>query len=208
MDETMQAHRVVAPTEADLRAVLGEADGVARIDVFDELESSNDYLLAREPPRAGFALCLARRQTAGRGRYGRAWMSPAGGVYLSLSCALTAGRERVSALGLNTTAALAAMLRGRGCEVHVKPPNDVVCAAGKLAGVLVETTDAVCVLGVGLNVYRPERPVDGFHAAAYLEDLLAPDLSANPPFNAAAWVARVTRCAIRSFQKTFGESVA
>ena len=176
---------------------------VARLDLFDELSSSNDYLLEREPPRTGFALCVARRQTNGRGRRNRVWVSPPGGVYLSLAHAMPRtphARGRAGMLGMTLTSKLVSALCALNADVVVKPPNDVVCAAGKLAGVLVETNDAVCVLGVGLNVHRPERDADGFSSAAYLNELLD-ECPALPSL-----LAMIVGCGIQSFQETFQET--
>jgi BirA family biotin operon repressor/biotin-[acetyl-CoA-carboxylase] ligase len=56
-------------------------------------------------------------------------------------------------------------------EVGIKWPNDVLCAAGKLGGILVEGTQEAYVVGVGVNVNRPDE--GAFEGAAYLNDMCA-----------------------------------
>lgn len=61
--------------------------------------------------------------------------------------------------------------------VRVKEPNDVVCDAGKLCGIVLEAFDGECVVvGIGVNVFRPAVPIvtDGRNVPAYIQDLAAP----------------------------------
>ena len=73
---------------------------VRRIDVIAELPSTNAYLLAAERPPSGLIdVCLAERQTAGRGRRGRSWASPPGaGLYLSAGCTFVGDSSQLAAL--------------------------------------------------------------------------------------------------------------
>ena len=128
---------------------------IAAFCALDVVSSTNDYLLSgAPPPYRKFALCLARRQTAGRGRFGRSWISPAGGgVYLSAAWRAPPDETRSGWPGLMTAVALARRLREAGvARVGVKWPNDLYCGAGKLAGILIERRGSLCVAGVGVNV--------------------------------------------------------
>ena len=128
---------------------------IAAFCALDVVASTNDYLLSRAPPPyRKFALCLAQRQTAGRGRRGRSWISPpGGGVYLSAAWRAPPDGTRAGWFGLMTAVALARRLRDAGAaQVGVKWPNDLYCGAGKLAGVLIERRRSLCVAGVGVNV--------------------------------------------------------
>lgn len=110
-------------------------------------------------------LLVAERQTAGRGRQGRAWHS-APGASLTFSFASLLAPEDWSGLSLAVGAALADAIEpagaGRAPRLQLKWPNDLWLADGddgpwrKLGGVLVETVgsgaDRGCVVGIGLNV--------------------------------------------------------
>ncbi len=58
-------------------------------------------------------------------------------------------------------------------SLRIKHPNDVVCDAGKVCGIALEARDGCVVVGCGVNVFRPVRPVetDGRNNPAYLADL-------------------------------------
>ena len=82
---------------------------------------------------------LARRQTAARGRRGRAWVSPEGNFAASLLArpsGVLALRSFVAALGLFDALVAAT---GRPELFALKWPNDVLLTGGKLAGILLET---------------------------------------------------------------------
>jgi BirA family biotin operon repressor/biotin-[acetyl-CoA-carboxylase] ligase len=137
-----------------------------------EIGSTNDR--AREalhqPGGNGLAV-VADLQTAGRGRRGRSWASPAG-VNLIVSVGLRPRLEPAGAGLLGIVAALAVRdacaAELPGVELRVKWPNDVVAADGlKLAGLLVETSmedgrlsDAVIGTGINVNWRRAEMPAD------------------------------------------------
>lgn len=106
------------------------------------------------------ATVIARAQHAGRGRRGRTWFSPEGGVYMT-----TLLRPRGPSIDeLPQLALVSGLAIRRACEklgatgVHVKWPNDVLLGARKLAGVLLETLPGPTVLvGVGLNLLARGR---------------------------------------------------
>ncbi len=58
-------------------------------------------------------------------------------------------------------------------SIRVKHPNDVICDAGKLCGISLEARDGCVVVGIGVNVYHPDRPTvtDGRNEPAYLCDM-------------------------------------
>lgn len=140
---------------------------LAALDIAWSIDSTNSELLRRPSPAAGTAVLLAERQTGGRGRRGRVWMSPlAAHLYLSLSRTFGGGLARLGGLSLVAGIAVAEALHALGFEaVRLKWPNDlvVVDAAGrlrKLGGLLVEgggehAGPARAVIGLGLNVRMP-----------------------------------------------------
>lgn len=101
----------------------------------------------------------AGRQTQGRGRQGRAWMSPAGNLYASLALRLDVPATIAPQLGFVAGVALATTLRRRlrgDTRLRIKWPNDMVFAGAKLSGLLLESTILAdrrigCVIGFGVN---------------------------------------------------------
>lgn len=147
-------------------ALAAEAvDELEQLEVAWQIDSTNSELLRRPAPARGCAVLLAERQSAGRGRRGRPWASPlASNLYLSVSRGFGGGLARLGGLSLVAGVAVAAALRGRGIDVGLKWPNDLVVADGaglrKLGGLLVEGGgelggNARAVVGVGLNVRMP-----------------------------------------------------
>jgi len=84
-------------------------------------------------------LVLAEEQTAGRGRFGRQWVSPVGkNLYLTLI--MHPAAERLRPLSIITPLAVSlAVEETTGLSPRIKWPNDVLVAARKLAGVLIES---------------------------------------------------------------------
>ena len=132
------------------------------VEFHPEIGSTNDR--AREALAAGEGdglAVVADLQTAGRGRRGRTWSSPAG-VNLMLSVAVRPRIDAADAGLVGIAAALAVrdacVERVPGADLRVRWPNDVVAADGhKLAGLLVETALedgrlAEAVIGIGINV--------------------------------------------------------
>lgn len=133
---------------------------------YETVDSTNTVCkpLAREGAPDGTAV-IARRQTAGRGRMGRGFESPAGlGLYLSMLWRPVSSPEGLLPLTAMASASAAlAIRRVTGADVRIKWPNDLVLHGKKLAGILTEVTlsgsgvDHV-VIGVGVNLRQ--RPSD------------------------------------------------
>jgi len=132
--------------------------GVPQCALFREVGSTLDAIheLAAQGAPAG-TVVVAEEQTAGRGRDGRTWHSPAGGVWLGML--LRPARAELGVMsvrvGLAVADAVDAML-GR-VEARLKWPNDVLLAEHKLAGILCEgrwhgETLQWLAVGVGMNV--------------------------------------------------------
>jgi BirA family biotin operon repressor/biotin-[acetyl-CoA-carboxylase] ligase len=126
-----------------------------RLERRGRIDSSNDE--ARRLALAGagpFTVVTAVEQTAGRGRRGRAWLSPAGNLHCSLL--LDPGEEAAAAPQLAFVAAVA--LRDALAELavsgdfKVKWPNDILCQGAKIAGMLLEQAAGLVILGVGVNI--------------------------------------------------------
>ena len=152
----------------DAGVIRRQLDGAAlsalhEIHVFPELDSTNRWALQQ-----GVCgdVCLAEQQTAGRGRRGRQWQSPAGvNVYLSVRWCFAAVPAHLPLLSLVTGLAVAEALED--CAIHghgLKWPNDVYYDGKKLGGILLEAVGSLhhVVIGIGLNVnILPETVAGG-----------------------------------------------
>ena len=123
-----------------------------------ETTSSTQDVARAEAERGGpvGTAVLAEEQTAGRGRLGRSWVSPAGkNIYVTLVMRPPAPKLRV--LSIVSPLAIAEALEGIGLAPRLKWPNDVLVGGRKIAGILIETElsgDDVkyALVGIGLNV--------------------------------------------------------
>lgn len=113
------------------------------------------------------ALAVAEQQTAGKGRRGRQWDSPAGqAVFMSLI--LKPDMLPASASMLTLVAALAVnrgILKACGLPTLIKWPNDIVANGKKVCGILTEMSTELdyinyVVAGIGINVNNRQFPPD------------------------------------------------
>ena len=130
-----------------------------RVLVYDCLGSTNDRAaeLAADPAHDGVAV-LAREQTAGRGQYGRTWLSPPG-TGVALSVLLFPPPELRRPVLLTAWAAVAvaeAVRRVTGLQARIKWPNDLLLRGRKVCGILIEQGRGT-VVGIGLNVNQPAQ---------------------------------------------------
>ncbi len=123
------------------------------------VDSTN--LWAKEEGENGAAhgsVYVADQQTAGRGRRGRAWESPAGeNLYFSLLLRPDFNPDKASMLTLVMAMAVAEAVRDYGAGAYIKWPNDIVLNGKKLSGILTEMHLATygaysVIIGVGVNV--------------------------------------------------------
>jgi BirA family biotin operon repressor/biotin-[acetyl-CoA-carboxylase] ligase len=143
----------------DLRLAASVVGG--RIHYLVSVDSTNAVLrkLAEEGEQEG-AVVVADEQTAGRGRSGRSWHSPAGaGLWLSVLLKPGRAAREVTPLSMVTAISVATVLRRDfGVDARVKWPNDVWVGRLKLAGILLESLQGVSgeverlIVGIGLNV--------------------------------------------------------
>ncbi len=138
----------------DLRARVTPRVIGREILVFEETGSTNDVAARLAAGgRAEGTVVFAEMQTRGRGRHGRAWVSPKGkGLWFSVLL-----RPRFAMPRL-TIAASVAVARVVGEPARIKWPNDVMWAGRKLAGILSEARGNTAMLGVGLNVHAADWP--------------------------------------------------
>jgi len=119
----------------------------------DEVGSTNEYAkaIAHEVPEG--TVVVAKRQTAGRGRKGRSWASPEGGLWMSVILKPPRVDPRLAFVG---ALAVVDTLADFGISAGIKWPNDVWVGGRKISGILVEgKAGEYSILGIGLNVNNP-----------------------------------------------------
>ena len=123
-------------------------DGEPVVHSFDSVSSTQRA--ARDLLEGGRArvgdIVVADQQTDGRGRFGRVWTSPPGGLYATF----IVPSDRLLALRAGLAAARA--LEALGAAVRLKWPNDLVVGERKLGGILIEANADVARVGVGINL--------------------------------------------------------
>ena len=145
----------------DRDRIVSQLNSGYAVTVAEEIPSTNTAL--KEMPDAPIGTTLiADRQTGGRGRRGRTFHSPEGGLYLSTLLPAEAPQPTCRA------AVAAARAIESLCDAHidVKWVNDLYLNGRKVAGILAEgvlTPDgtlAAVALGIGINVGETEFPAD------------------------------------------------
>ncbi|HLI14072.1 MAG TPA: biotin--[acetyl-CoA-carboxylase] ligase [Alphaproteobacteria bacterium] len=129
---------------------------------FDCLDSTNEEAKRRaEQGAAEGTLLWAKRQTAGRGRRGRQWISPPGNLYCSLVLRPDRTAAEVAQLGMVAAVATREILIGvlpPSASVLLKWPNDVLVNEKKAGGILLESAAhhikgiSWLVVGIGVNI--------------------------------------------------------
>lgn len=148
----------------DAQAVRAAIDPQAAsrvlVELRDECASTNAVLLELPPDGEGMLRVLAcERQSAGRGRRGRQWLSwGADSLTFSVRCRFQQGVPPPMGLSLATGVAIARACESLGAQpLSLKWPNDLQFDGRKLGGILIElsgdaSSGTSAVIGVGLNL--------------------------------------------------------
>ena len=162
MESVKPAHAtpLIWPCEALWEAVAPLLPGFT-VEVLPAVDSTNSELMRRA--RAGRLeplLLVAERQTAGRGRLGRDWLSTAQADGASLTFSLGLPFAPADWSGLSLAVGLS-VVQSLHLALQLKWPNDVWLQGRKLAGILIETVSVgnvrFAVIGIGINI----TPRDG-----------------------------------------------
>ena len=146
------------------------------LEYYDEIDSTNNRAKALgEAGGADGTLFVAETQTAGKGRRGRCWQSPAGSS-ISMSILLRPVMNPSDAPMLTLVMAYAATkaLREKTeLDIGIKWPNDLVVSGKKISGILTEMSAEIdyinhVVIGIGINVNMESFPEDIAKTAAFL----------------------------------------
>lgn len=181
--------------------------------ILDAVDSTNAEGLRRAPDLMRPTWILARRQTAGRGRRGRAWSDPPGNFAATLVQRLPDPPARLAlrsfALGLALHDAIEG-LTGLGPALRLKWPNDLLLNGGKLSGILLESAgQGVLVLGVGVNLRSaPPRDPTAAHPPVALRpesgfDIAPETLLAHLALAYAGWEGRLATWGFAPLRRAF-----
>ena len=150
----------------DKRILEQYLDQKLNITIFDELDSTNNYLkkLGSQGEKEN-TLIIAESQTDGRGRMGRSFYSPNGtGVYFSLLIHPEFSAEKSLFLTVMAAVSVAeTVMKYNSNDVKIKWVNDIYIDGKKVCGILTEgainkdKTLDYAVVGIGINVIAPEN---------------------------------------------------
>ena len=134
----------------------------SRIIVFDEIDSTNTYIKQNASGLDNRTLVFAKKQTGGRGRLGRNFISPDGGLYFSIL--LKNAYTQIDPAMITVSAAVAvsdAIKDICGIKCDIKWVNDIYISGKKVCGILAESASSdgmifdYTVVGIGINLYTP-----------------------------------------------------
>ncbi|MDR3153047.1 MAG: biotin--[acetyl-CoA-carboxylase] ligase [Deltaproteobacteria bacterium] len=144
--------------------------------------------LFREGAFPELSSLFADCQSAGRGRFGRAWASPPGGVYASLRLPL-APPFAGSAAGLALAVLVCLALEEEtGLRPQIKWPNDILLDGRKTGGILLENRQGALMAGIGLNVGAPPGLPEGRVPEAPPPGALPPSVLAGRDGPSGLWI--------------------
>jgi len=143
----------------------------------EEVPSSNDLAkrYGREGEPEGLVV-VAERQTQGRGRRGREWSSPPGGLYMSILLRPEAPTPQLLRMSVFSGVPVAlALEQATGLNIGLKWPNDLLVAGRKVGGILMESVTVgskvkFVVLGIGLNVNSRRSDIGVSEATSLCEE--------------------------------------
>ena len=126
---------------------------------FEEVDSTNNKAKQIASEEKEGTVVISEVQTSGRGRRGREWNSPKGGIYISFILKPNIPPERAPQLTLVSSLALAETLNSmdKKLDAKIKWPNDILIKGKKISGILTELSSDIekinhIVVGVGVNL--------------------------------------------------------
>jgi BirA family biotin operon repressor/biotin-[acetyl-CoA-carboxylase] ligase len=137
--------------------------GGASVVLLDLVDSTNaEALRLARTGKRGPLWVIAKEQSIGRGRRGKAWASPAGNLHATLMLTDPAPASAAPQLGFVAGLALhdavALAVPALATQLALKWPNDLLCAGRKIAGILVEGEGDPVAVAVGIGVNCRHHP--------------------------------------------------
>jgi len=163
----------------ELRTRLGTEE--LPVFCYEELDSTSSECRRRMAAGQQRCLVLAERQTGGRGRSGKRFFSPEGGLYLSL--AMPVPPDVVGLTCRTAVIAAEAIEAVTGNTCGIKWVNDLYFRGKKVCGILTEAVPEGVIIGIGINLsptaVPPElRDIVGFLDCPEARERLAGDIAA------------------------------
>lgn len=172
-----RGYRLAEPLDlldgVELKRRLAERAPALTLELLDECESTNSYLMQRFGASPSGRVVACEHQSAGRGRRGNRWTSGVGAsLTFSVAWRFSGGTAALAGLSLAVAVAVAEALESSGyAGIALKWPNDLLHEGRKFGGILIEVSGdpqgaTGAVIGIGLNVRLPaalageiDRPV-------------------------------------------------
>ncbi|MBE0425475.1 MAG: biotin--[acetyl-CoA-carboxylase] ligase [Nitrospirae bacterium] len=148
-------------SDLSLEAIKSKTRGFIGKNVlfFEKVDSTNTIAVDIAEKSDEGTVVLADSQERGRGRLGRAWISPPGtNIYMSVIIKPTLGNENITLITIMAAVSCAIALRRlTGLDISIKWPNDIVLNNKKLGGILTELKIydkkiIFAIIGIGINV--------------------------------------------------------
>ena len=139
-----------------------------RLKILSVVDSTNRYAREQAANHASSGLVvLAEKQTAGRGRRGKVWVSPlASNIYMSVVWDFSGAGDTLKGLSLAIGVAVRrALLKLGVADIKLKWPNDIFVNGKKLGGILLEmigdpSAECSVIVGIGINVLMSESSAE------------------------------------------------
>ncbi|MDE1814005.1 MAG: biotin--[acetyl-CoA-carboxylase] ligase [Thaumarchaeota archaeon] len=169
-----------------------QTDTIGRkIYYFEKIDSTQNFALdlAQKPHESG-SVVIAQRQTQGRGRLDRKWISPKGGIWMSILLRPNFEPSYTSLFPMLTSLALAVSIeKTLKIKTELKWPNDLTIKGKKIAGILIDASiesnkiDYI-IIGIGINFkIKPDavaRSIKGNKRNYGITTLIKKDQKGNP----------------------------
>ncbi len=124
--------------------------------VFDELDSTNNFVKMNVSNLDNGTIIVAKKQTDGRGQRSNKWLSKEGNLYFSIVLKEGINRDSIFKNIIRSSVAIIRTLDSFGIDASIKYPNDCLVGKKKISGVLIESHGSskleYIVIGIGINV--------------------------------------------------------
>jgi len=161
--KTNEGYKLIKSPEKQIEFELGRLLDTKiigkKILFFEEVDSTNNKAKQIALEENEGTVVISEMQTSGRGRRGRGWYSPKGGIYVSFILKPNVSPEKASQLTLVSSLALVETLNAMNNNLNakIKWPNDVLISGKKISGILTELSSDMekinyIVVGIGINL--------------------------------------------------------